>query len=92
MIKIQISEKLLVATINCMVDLAKSESAALASIAMEALGHIGLRCRLPGCSHDGATGKPLCLDVMSKVCNCFVIWPRFHTWHNFFIFPWTSFL
>ncbi|XP_058078401.1 uncharacterized protein LOC131226734 [Magnolia sinica] len=46
-----VAEPLLQSTINRLVDVVKSESATLASIAMEALGHIGLRAQLPALEH-----------------------------------------
>lgn len=44
---LQVSESLLQATIKCLVDVVNSETATIASVAMEALGHIGLRVPLP---------------------------------------------
>ncbi|KAG9454895.1 hypothetical protein H6P81_007799 [Aristolochia fimbriata] len=51
-----ISEQLLQGTLDCLVDVVKSESEALASIAMEALGHIGLRGTLPVCGQTKSAG------------------------------------
>ncbi|PSR90112.1 Proteasome-associated protein [Actinidia chinensis var. chinensis] len=42
-----VSESLLQSTVKCLVDVVNSETATMASIAMEALGHIGLRTPLP---------------------------------------------
>ncbi|XP_077218029.1 ARM repeat superfamily protein isoform X2 [Tasmannia lanceolata] len=50
-----ISDPLLQSTIKCLVDVAKSESATLTSIAMEALGHIGLRGVLPAYECDSTS-------------------------------------
>lgn len=52
----QVSEPLLVSTVNCLLDVVKSESATLASIAMEALGHAGLRGPLPAVDCESASG------------------------------------
>lgn len=44
-------------TIKTLVDVVNLESAALASIAMQALGHIGLRVALPSLVYDSGPGK-----------------------------------
>lgn len=40
-------EILLQNTLKCLVDVVKSETSALSAVAMQALGHIGLRISLP---------------------------------------------
>ncbi|KAF8398207.1 hypothetical protein HHK36_017133 [Tetracentron sinense] len=51
-----ISETLFQTTIKCLMDVVKSETATLASVAMQALGHIGLRVSLPPLVHDSGLG------------------------------------
>lgn len=43
-------------TLRCLVDVVNSETAALAAVAMQALGHIGLRISLPPLD-DSNSGK-----------------------------------
>lgn len=43
----QMPEILLQKTLKCLVDVVSSETSALAAVAMQALGHIGLRIPLP---------------------------------------------
>ncbi|KAL5994756.1 hypothetical protein ACLOJK_024810 [Asimina triloba] len=50
-----IGEPLLQSTINHLVNAVKSESPTLSSIAMEALGHIGLQAQLPALDHDSVS-------------------------------------
>lgn len=54
-----ISETLLQATLKCLIDVVNSEAAPLASIAMQALGHIGLRAPLPLVVHDSSSDAVL---------------------------------
>lgn len=49
-------EILLRKTLRCLVDVVNSETSALAAVAMEALGHIGLRISLPPLD-DSNSGK-----------------------------------
>lgn len=49
-------EKLLQNTLKCLVDVVNSETSALAAVAMQALGHIGLRTSLPPLN-DSNSGK-----------------------------------
>lgn len=49
-----ISEELLLSTLQCLVDVVNSEGATLASIAMQALGHIGLYAPLPSLICDSS--------------------------------------
>ncbi len=42
---------------KCLVDVVNSETATLASVAMQALGHIGLRVSLPPLITDSTSGK-----------------------------------
>ncbi|KAK1280870.1 hypothetical protein QJS04_geneDACA015003 [Acorus gramineus] len=58
----KISEEMFQSAINSLVDVVQSETATLASIAMEALGHIGLRARLPNLNCDS---KPVAGDVLT---------------------------
>lgn len=44
-------------TLKCLVDVVVSETATLASIAMQALGHIGLRVSLPPLINDSSSGE-----------------------------------
>ncbi|XP_010271892.1 PREDICTED: proteasome-associated protein ECM29 homolog isoform X2 [Nelumbo nucifera] len=66
-----ISEALLQCTIKCLVDVVNSETATLASIAMQALGHIGLCCPLPPLVLDsGAAGVLTVLhDKLAKLLS-----------------------
>ncbi|KAA8544630.1 hypothetical protein F0562_022642 [Nyssa sinensis] len=50
-----ISESLLQSTLKCLVDVVNSETATLASVAMQALGHIGLCVPLPPLLHDSSS-------------------------------------
>ena len=43
-------------TVGFLVSVVESEGSILASIAMEALGHIGLRCPLPTLVRDATSG------------------------------------
>lgn len=54
-----VSESLIKRTVNCLVDVVKSESPTLASIAMEALGHFGLRAPLPAVDCDSISAEIL---------------------------------
>ncbi|XP_068658632.1 uncharacterized protein [Aristolochia californica] len=67
-----ISEQLLQSTIDCLVDVVKSESEALASIAMEALGHIGLRGPFPVCSQGTNSAGLLVIlrERLAKLLAC----------------------
>ncbi|XP_056161044.1 uncharacterized protein LOC115693959 [Syzygium oleosum] len=49
------SEVLLQSVLKCLVDVVNSENATLASIAMQALGHIGLRVPLPSIADDSTS-------------------------------------
>ncbi|KAK1300117.1 hypothetical protein QJS10_CPB13g00123 [Acorus calamus] len=61
-IPLTISEEMFQSAISSLVYVVQSETATLASIAMEALGHIGLRARLPNLSCDS---KPVAGDVLT---------------------------
>ncbi|KAH7837827.1 hypothetical protein Vadar_018494 [Vaccinium darrowii] len=65
-----VSESLLQATIKCLVDVVNSETATIASVAMEALGHIGLRVPLPPLD-DSSSGSVLTVlhDKLSKLLS-----------------------
>ncbi|KAI3837921.1 hypothetical protein MKX03_019436 [Papaver bracteatum] len=56
---VSISESLLQNTLNCLVDVVHSETASLASFAMQALGHIGLRGPMPALVRDSGSGEIL---------------------------------
>lgn len=43
-------------TLRCLVDVVNSETSALAAVAMQALGHIGLRVSLPPLVNDSSSG------------------------------------
>ncbi|KAJ6794863.1 proteasome-associated protein ECM29-like protein isoform X3 [Iris pallida] len=51
-----ISDVLFASTVNHLVNVVESESIALASVAMEAIGHIGLRCSLPALNRNSNSG------------------------------------
>lgn len=53
---LQISKELLQSTIECLVEVVNSETATLASIAMQALGQIGLCEPLPALTRDSGSG------------------------------------
>ncbi|GAB4835308.1 hypothetical protein Ancab_000217 [Ancistrocladus abbreviatus] len=57
----EIPEAILQATLKSLVDVVNSETATLASVAMEALGHIGLRASLPLLVYDCAPASVLTL-------------------------------
>ncbi|KAM0057039.1 putative armadillo-like helical, proteasome component Ecm29 [Helianthus debilis subsp. tardiflorus] len=58
-------------TLNCLVDVVNSETATLASVAMQGLGHIGLCSPLPKLDHDSGTDDVLTLlrEKLSKVLS-----------------------
>jgi len=53
---LQIPGTLFQKILKCLTDIANSETATLASIAMQALGHIGLRAPLPPLVDDSSSG------------------------------------
>lgn len=57
MIFSQIPETLLQNTLKFLVDVVNSETASLASVAMQALGHIALRVPLPLLTNDSSSGN-----------------------------------
>uniref|UniRef100_A0A1D1XKS2 Proteasome-associated protein ECM29 n=1 Tax=Anthurium amnicola TaxID=1678845 RepID=A0A1D1XKS2_9ARAE len=59
-----ILETLLESTVSCLVGIVESESLALASVAMEALGHIGLRCPVPPIATNSSTAGVL--EILGK--------------------------
>ena len=59
----QISEAQRDQIVEHLVKVVESESAILASTAMEALGHIGLRCALPALPRDSNSGILPCYDL-----------------------------
>lgn len=54
-----ISESLLQSALTCLVDIVNSETSTLASIAMQALGHIGLGVPLPQLHRDSSSAPIL---------------------------------
>eukprot|EP00268_Persea_americana_P062214 TRINITY_DN795_c0_g1_i5.p1 TRINITY_DN795_c0_g1~~TRINITY_DN795_c0_g1_i5.p1 ORF type:complete len:1799 (+),score=364.65 TRINITY_DN795_c0_g1_i5:189-5585(+) len=66
-----VSQSLLVSTVNCLIDVVKSESATLASIAMEALGHVGLRGPLPAVDRESMSAGILIIlqDRLAKLLS-----------------------
>ncbi|OVA18531.1 Proteasome stabiliser ECM29 [Macleaya cordata] len=67
-----IPESLLQSTMKCLVDVVHSETATLASFAMQALGHIGLRGPLPTLVHDSGSGGILVVlqEKLAKLVIC----------------------
>lgn len=66
----QIPESLFQNTLKCLVDVVISETAPLASVAMQALGHIGLRVSLPPVIIDSNSGEFFVPLLKSSVLNC----------------------
>lgn len=70
---VQITEALFQSTLKCLIDVVNSETATLASVAMQALGHIGLRVPLPPLVNGSDSGKVVmyvlvdCLNVLSII-------------------------
>ncbi|XP_057955900.1 uncharacterized protein LOC131149465 [Malania oleifera] len=66
-----IPETLLQSTVKCLIDVVNSETATLASIAMQALGHIGLRAPLPLLVHDSNSVAILMVlrEKLSKILS-----------------------
>ncbi|MCI24920.1 proteasome-associated protein ECM29, partial [Trifolium medium] len=55
-------------TLRCLVDVVNSETSALAAVAMQALGHIGLRISLPPLDNSNSDGILIILhDKLSKL-------------------------
>lgn len=54
---VQIPDALFQTTLKCLVDVTNSETAPLASIATQALGHIGLIIPLPSLVIDSSSGN-----------------------------------
>ncbi|XP_024961967.1 proteasome adapter and scaffold protein ECM29 isoform X1 [Cynara cardunculus var. scolymus] len=54
-----ITDSLLQSTLKCLVDVVNSDSATLASVAMQGLGHVGLSAPLPKLVHDSSTDDVL---------------------------------
>ncbi|XP_030455687.1 uncharacterized protein LOC115676805 isoform X2 [Syzygium oleosum] len=61
-----IPEVLLQSVLKCLVDVVNSENATLASIAMQALGHIGLRVPLPSIA-DNSTSADIFMALQEKL-------------------------
>lgn len=58
----QITQTLLEDTLKCLVGTVKSETAAISSVAMQAIGHIGLRVPLPPLCSNSESGNLCCLS------------------------------
>lgn len=56
----QISDSVLQSVLKCLVDVINSESSTVASVAMQALGHIGICTPLPPLVVDSAEGEMIC--------------------------------
>lgn len=56
MMHMQIPEVIVKNVAEILVKVVDSEGSALASVAMESLGHIGLRCALPSITRNSSTG------------------------------------
>lgn len=66
---VQITEEIVQKSIDVLVKVVESEGSALASTAMEALGHIGLHCLLPSINRNSSQGKMCFLALLIDV-NC----------------------
>ncbi|XP_076926250.1 uncharacterized protein LOC143589348 isoform X1 [Bidens hawaiensis] len=66
-----ITDSLFQDTLKCLVDVVNSETATLASVAMQGLGHIGLCSPLPKLAHDCGTDDVLTLlrEKLSKILS-----------------------
>lgn len=58
---LQIPESLLQSVLKCLTDVVNLETPSLASIAMQALGHVGLSVSLPPLLHGSSPGVLLCI-------------------------------
>lgn len=54
-------------TLKCLIDVVNSETATLASVAMQALGHIGLRVSLPPLVNDSSSGEFVTYVLVSLI-------------------------
>lgn len=59
----QIPEEMVKNVVDILVKVVDSEGLALASVAMESLGHIGLRCALPPINQNSSTGCTYCSSL-----------------------------
>lgn len=66
---VQIPEEMVKHVVDILVKVVESEGSTLASIAMESIGHIGLRCALPSISRNSSTGKT-CVFTLQLCVNC----------------------
>jgi proteasome component ECM29 len=57
---VQIPEEMVNNVVDILVKVVNSEGSTLASVAMESLGHIGLRCALPSINRNSSTGCAYC--------------------------------
>jgi proteasome component ECM29 len=67
---VQIHEELVEKVVDILVKVVESEGSTLASIAMESLGHIGLRCALPSISRNSSAGKTIQCSPPSLLVIC----------------------
>ncbi|KAL2941950.1 Proteasome adapter and scaffold protein ECM29 [Bienertia sinuspersici] len=67
--EVKVTDAVLQSTIKSLVDIVKVETAALASIAMQALGHIGLRVALPSVVYDSGPASVMTVlkEKLSKL-------------------------
>lgn len=66
----QIPEALFQSTLKCLVDVVNSETATLSSVAMQALGHIGLCVPLPPLIHASDSGEEVVHMLVSQLSGC----------------------
>jgi proteasome component ECM29 len=57
---VQIPEEMVNNVVDILVKVVNSEGSTLASVAMESLGHISLRCALPSINRNSSTGCAYC--------------------------------
>jgi proteasome component ECM29 len=55
-VNVQIPEGIVKKSVDILVKVVESEGSTLASVAMESLGHIGLRCALSSINQNSSTG------------------------------------
>lgn len=67
----QVSEAVVQNAVKCLVDVVNSETAPLASVAMEALGHIGICGPLPLLVNDSSPGQFIPIACLYLVCPSF---------------------
>lgn len=83
-IVLQVSVSLLKKSLQCLVDIVNSETASLASVAMESIGHVGLR--IPLSHHDPTSGEfdevqistCILIPILKGLTSTNFDWCRFH--------------